>query len=476
MTALGIHFLRGCAVSSTMTRQHPEWPPHPGRVFMAMAAAHFETNGDEEERSALQWIEQQSAPSIKASPGFERAASRGRGPVETYVPVNDKHGGIGARSRQARAFPTVRLQDERVYLVWDEEAPSSIRIALDRLSSKVTRVGHSSSLVQMWLVDNSETVQTNWIPDSFASEQRLRVPEPSTLSNLQAAFARSERPRLTRWQGYRSASQVQELVTNSSIFDPRLIVFEKFEGRTLGLESTLQLTGALRNAAMRALPEGESPEWLSGHAANRAPTTEPHVSFFPLPFVDAPFADGHILGLAMAVPRSVSDEQAKAVIGPLLFDLDSGDERTIRLWRNDGLWEWRLQRETRDRPPTALRSITWTEASCLWASVTPVVLHHYPKRSRDGDVERIVDEAFASAGLPKPKALEVNAASLFEGAPHARSMPEFGEGGGGLCRYQTHVVVRFERPVRGPVLVGRGRFRGYGLFRPIRPKQEHADE
>jgi len=98
--------------------------------------------------------------------------------------------------------------------------------------------------------------------------------------------------------------------------------------------------------------------------------------------------------------------------------------------------------------------------------VTPVVLHHYPRRAREGDVERILFEAFASAGLPEPEDLRVQPVSVFEGAAHARSMPEFTEGGAGLCRYQTHVVVRFPGPVEGPVLVGRGRFRGYGLMRP----------
>ena len=54
MTALGIRYLMGCAVSSDMTRQRWEFPPHPGRVFMAMAAAHFETGEDARERRALE--------------------------------------------------------------------------------------------------------------------------------------------------------------------------------------------------------------------------------------------------------------------------------------------------------------------------------------------------------------------------------------------------------------------------------------
>ena len=31
----------------------------------------------------------------------------------------------------------------------------------------------------------------------------------------------------------------------------------------------------------------------------------------------------------------------------------------------------------------------------------------------------------------------------------------------------THVIAEFDRPVIGPVLIGAGRYRGYGLLRPL---------
>jgi len=476
MTALGIRYLMGCAVSSDMTRQRCEFPPHPGRVFMAMAAAHFQTGEDVRERRALEWLESQSlAPSISTSEFWERRASSGRLPVETYVPVNDKHGGVAGRSRQPRSFPTVRINDERVFLIWKSDAPADIRDALDGLCSKVTRIGHSSSVVQMWLLDRDaeRELRPSLTPDEFLSEMRMRIAEAGTLAYLEKSLAQGERPRLARWRGYTRAKQNQVVPAIEGPFDSRLIILEKLaEGRVLGLESTLQLTGALRNAAMRALPEGPSPEWLSGHQADGSPSLKPHVAFFPLPFVDARYADGHVLGMAMAIPRAVPPDEARRALGALLFHPESGEEHTIHLWRKDGFWDWNLRRETRDRPPTALRAETWTEASDVWASVTPVVLHHYPKKRRDSDVERILSDAFISAGFPEPKTLCVSAASIFEGAPHARSMPEFTDGGEKLCRYQVHASVEFGEPVRGPVLVGRGRFRGYGLFRPVRRNEE----
>ena len=63
-----------------------EWPPHPGRVFMALAAAHFQTGGAASERAALEWLEQQNAPGLVASDSESRAV------VTHFVPVNDKAG------------------------------------------------------------------------------------------------------------------------------------------------------------------------------------------------------------------------------------------------------------------------------------------------------------------------------------------------------------------------------------------------
>jgi len=469
MIALGIRYLTGNVVASNAARR-PEWPPHPGRVFMAMAAAYFETGEDSQERAALEWLEQQKpAPAIAAS-GAEL-----RSPVETYVPVNDKHGGIIGRSRQARSFATARPYRDSVFLVWHSEAPADVREGLSRLCTKVTRIGHSSSLVQMWVAGERDHVTANWHPDESHAQQRMRVAEAGTLAQLKEQGEDSD-PKLSRWQGYTTAESVEGQKVIAGPFDSRLIVLAKLEGPVLGLESTLQLTGALRNAAMKALPDGEVPEWLSGHQADGTPTLKPHVAFFPLPFVGADYADGHVMGLAMAIPRNLPQEELKRTVGALLFH-ESGEEKQIRLWRarrngdqdsKELAWSWQLARETRERPPIALGARTWTEPKRVWASVTPIVLHHYPKKNRDGDLERILREAFESAGLPLPTVIRTAPVSVFAGAGHARSMPEFAEGGADMCRYQTHAVVEFEDAVQGPVLAGRGRFRGYGLFRPVR--------
>lgn len=517
MTTLGIHYLTGCAVAMDRTMSSaPEFPPHFGRVFMAMAATYFETRGDDQERAALEWLESAGPPSIEAGGGFARSA------VMTYVPVNDKLDGSTTpllRSRQSRAFAAMRLSDKFVYLRWNAAVPDSLRNALDRLCGKVTRIGHSSSLVQMWLADDKPPAGDLWRPVETSGERTMRVAERGTLSYLERAFnapameryaqltdelgtakgiRKKEikaqlanypkngplpaRPVLTCWQGYSKKPEKAAMAAPvEGPFDSRLIVFRCKPGlrimgreqRSMGMEATLQLTSALRDAAMKAVGENV-PEWLSGHRADGRPSLKPHAAFFPLIFVGGNYGDGHVMGLAMALPRALdpegeTGEQSKRrVVGSLLFSED-GEEKTIKLWRNrdnQKLWEWALEREKSDNPPATLRAVTWTGPALEWASVTPVVLHHYPKRRRPEDVERIVMEAFELTGFPRPVGLRVQPVSAFAGAAPARSMPEFTEGGETMCRYQTHIVARFASPVCGPMLVGRGRFRGYGLFRP----------
>ena len=83
---IGWEYLTGCCVATDpANRQRAEWPPHPGRVFMAMAAAWFETGEDEAEGQALRWMEKLGDPELLL-PSSENVSRR---EVRTvFVPVN----------------------------------------------------------------------------------------------------------------------------------------------------------------------------------------------------------------------------------------------------------------------------------------------------------------------------------------------------------------------------------------------------
>lgn len=89
MLAIEVAFLTGRYVATAYnTRTEGEWPPHPARLFSALAATHFAgdvTSDDRrfEEREALEWLESLGAPSIVASDAAPREV------VTVFVPVND---------------------------------------------------------------------------------------------------------------------------------------------------------------------------------------------------------------------------------------------------------------------------------------------------------------------------------------------------------------------------------------------------
>ena len=108
MLAFGIRYLNGfVAACEPYDLDRAEWPPHPGRVFMALAAAHFETGADADERIALLWLEalesngEPSAPQIVASDASNRAT------VAHFVPVNDDSAGFKKKDNGLVVFQEI---------------------------------------------------------------------------------------------------------------------------------------------------------------------------------------------------------------------------------------------------------------------------------------------------------------------------------------------------------------------------------
>lgn len=493
MIRLGIHYLNGWAMAThPADRERPEWPPHPDRVFMALAAAHFETGADPAEAAVLALLEERP-PALRAARHGERDC------VTAYVPVNDSPsplkgsgkslrplaplGGLPVgRDRQARQFPVAVPEEPIVHLSWPEvELEPAHREVLSGLCAKVTCIGHSASLVQVWVEDEEDAAvpdrRVELVPTGEApARYRFRVPGPGRLDRLRHDFASGVRPRASTWCGYDvPAAEQADLAEPGSVFDPALIVLRKLDGPDLGLESTLQVTRYLRDTVLSLCPN-PVPEWVSGHRADGTPSEQDHLAFLPLPHVGREHADGHLLGLALALPRSIPVDDRRRTLGPILFD-SRGRARPIDL-RMGRLGRWSLELDERPYRPVALRSETWTagppaEATRRWATVTPLALDRHPKgRDRWGQIETSVGRACRRIGLPEPHDVVISPVSLFVGAPVGKAFPAMRRGRNGSPVQHTHAVVTFPEPIRGPVLLGAGRYRGYGLCRPLRAKEE----
>ena len=303
-------------------------------------------------------------------------------------------------------------------------------------------------------------------------EQRSHVKELK--ATLEERFPEGEprkpaRPTAGRWQGYAQPQPAEREAAAHTVFDPRFVVLA-IQGRRVSLPATLKLTAALRGLLMRECPLQPPPEWFSGHRHDGKPTVAPHMALAPLPFVGAPHADGRIMGLALILPRGRNPDEAGRGLNPILHEPDTGLPRAHRLF--DGQWlECAMEIDTRERPPVNLDPQTWTSCSRTWASVTPVVLNrHFDGKDRWARAAESVKDACRHIGLPRPADVLLHPVSLVEGVPHARQFPRLTRKRDNGRQSHAHAVIVFDTPVTGPVLVGAGRFRGYGLCKPMDPR------
>jgi CRISPR-associated protein Csb2 len=509
---LGIRYLTGCVVASDVAdRNRVEWPPHPGRVFMALAAAHFQTGADKSERDALEWLELQGAPQIHAPDHTTRAV------VTQFVPVNDRTGPSNApiqsvervpRIRQPRRFARGWLVRDTVYLFWPEAQPVNHFPVLTGLCAKVSRIGHSASLVHMWASESEPELSPNWVPNRLLPTEYFRVPNEGLLGYLGLQFKEQQvdlffrlkaaaessdkraqksakivlramfrsqvpvrlRPEISIWQGYARRKEQEEEVRCETVFDPHLLVFSlrRLDGpyQYLDLLTTLQLTGRLRQALLQRLGT-EIPDVLSGHSDNGRAEL-PHIALFPLPFVEHEHAHGGILGVAVAIPRDSRPPDRQR-----LLDAFAGICRYGLMLGSLGRWALDLP----DQGSTTLHQRSWTAAPTgarVWGTVTPYVLdRHVKTKDKVEYLNGLVDTVRTSwqrisQSLDVETSLEITATGLSAllGVPASDQFPPLLRKDGSKCRH-VHLILTFDQPVVGPVLLGAGRFRGYGLCRPL---------
>ena len=246
MLAIEVNFLTGRFVATAHNdRQASEWPPHPARLFSALVASWAEAGEDDAEREALEWLEGQPPPALAASAAdprkvvsffvpvndasiiggawYERRSQsldnledqfvaelehaggeltkkveRVRDKIQKALDVADQVSKTGptavksalellpdGRGKQERHFPSVTPTEPRVTFVWANAEPSEpIRNSLDDLMGRVTRLGHSSSLVSCRMVEDSPSPNWNPGPGSHV----LRCTGPGQLAALRDRF------------------------------------------------------------------------------------------------------------------------------------------------------------------------------------------------------------------------------------------------------------------------------------------------
>jgi CRISPR-associated protein Csb2 len=379
--------------------------------------------------------------------------------------------------------------DPRIVFSWPQAEPSSEqRSTLDGLAARVVRLGHSSSLVTVRVRDDRP--EPTWVPDDTGrdptgEETMLRVFAPGQLEALDAVFSLQPdapgRVMPASFQRYARPRAQAEAPAPSSVFGEDWLVLRRVDGPRLPSVRAADVARTVRKALMEAHGP-DAPEILSGHRAPGAPSERPHLAYVPLPFVGHERADGSILGVALVLPRDASREERLAVHRALdTWERRerAGDEDRARvpvcLERGGEIGLVRLDEEATQ---ATLRPSTWCHEATSWSSATPVALDKNPGdlRARDPEEEAAAhaeaEESIALActriGLPRPARVTVVPAAPLAGADKARHFPPFQTGKPGQRRVLVHATLVFDVPVKGPILLGAGRYFGLGLFRPLR--------
>ncbi|MFL5245241.1 MAG: type I-U CRISPR-associated protein Csb2 [Gemmataceae bacterium] len=492
MFSIGIELLmRRAIISRYESREalgqsrEPEWPPHPDRMFMALVAAWGETGEDAAQCEALKWLETLEAPSLSVPLEVSE-----RTPFTSYVPVNDdssplgKNGPFGpmgslpmGRNRQPRQFPAVVPTSPTLFLTWNGNVPANLRPALEKVCSLVTYLGHSASPVRVWVEDQSP--KPTLIPDYNRATHHLRMFGGGRLAYLKNRYDAGLRPQPSLWQGYAVPAREPIETIFDGPFDPGIFVLRELPGnRRYGLESCGIIADAIRTELMRRHGPN-APEWISGHAADGSPSKQSRPVYLPLGFVDREHADGHLLGIALVVPRDFEHAEKLFELlgkqdGNKDHDIEPGFPFLSLTIRNPhlenreiGKLDLELDERPEGRRQFSLKSFTWTHPNRIWKTVTPIMLPLFPRRGLT--TEEVVAKACVDAGYPSPVAVRASFAPLMRGVPHSRAFhvkPRQSR----PPRPLTHAAIEFPVPVRGPVLIGAGRYSGYGACRS--PLQE----
>jgi CRISPR-associated protein Csb2 len=452
MLELQIGFPGGRYFAASMSDpRQPEWPPHPSRVYSALVAAAYAGGRQPStaERGALERLERAPAPALRFPEADTTPAP------DSFVPVNDQKTRIEAKkgqsqgvlmpNRQVRQFPGAYLLGEpEVALTWDIDVPADELQTLDGLAGRMTHLGTSHALVVARFNDQASAAPT-LVPDAQGRTflrvvQRGRLDELDRLAQQGYGTLRRPAPMSEVLAPYSAPGASDETVTDSR-YD---WVTLRLRDASWGLDTANSLGRALRSAVMSVMGDDMPPE-IHGHDA-----TVPHAAWLPLADVGHAHARGRILGIAVALPMAMAQQDRALALAAL--------SRLQRLTLPDG--QIALVAPVLDGPdlPVALRSSTWRATSTHWSTVSPVLLDRPPKRAGADAVIAALAESIELAGFPRPVLIQACQTSDFDGAPCALDIPTR------LPRWHARVV--FDQPVQGPVIAGRWKNFGVGLFRP----------
>lgn len=452
----------GSGASSTGLLTHGEWPPSPSRLFGALVAADGTgqrcrvTDGSE-----LEWFERLPPPVIHADAEPRHQVLLPRFVVEhSGRPERNTHQEyVGRKGVQVRPGVRVVPRVPRVTYVWEAQRPSAP--ILDALRLRAARVGYlgtSDSPARVRVLTRPPDVDGGtavFTPD-LDGDLAISVPAEGDLSVLDAVYeawsrrgaavARSQFPALRHEESYRSP----RLGAGTKPDRGRVVAWLRLSAPVSGRRVSI-VTALFKAAVLKKYQclFGEAPPLLHGHGLARRGYDI--ARFLALPDVGFRRSSGRIFGLALwAPPDQEPVELRRCRDAAYAVQRLIGGGVDVRVSPYDGA-----------ERPVAARPSRWALSSRGWVTAFPAI------HERRGPVTLAeVSRWCRHAGLPAPVAFRSTRGPLIRGAVDLAPV-EVNRPGRPRLPY-SHVELLFKEPVRGPVVIGAGRQRGFGLCVPAR--------
>ena len=447
----------GTANTGRLTRG--EWPPSPARLFAALVAADgtrqkcLVTDGAE-----LAWFERLPPPVIHADsrpwhqPLQPRYVVRHEG-----SPSKSTHQEyVGRSGALNRAGVRVAPRDPHVIYSWDVESPTYVTLeALRRRAARLGYLGASDSPVRVRVTTQTPPAITRnnaFIPDR-QGDALIDVPAPGDLQVLDrmydawcergASVSRLQFPALRHGMPYGAPGSIKPVDRGE------VVAWLRF-GAAVSGRRVSAVTALFKEAILsqHQTIHGEPPAILHGHGFREKGYEI--ARYLALPDVGYPWSRGRLHGLALWMPP-----ECDAIARQMARDAAVA----IRRLTGRGVDVSVGPRDDEARP-VAAHPHRWLRRSRGWATAFPAI--HERRRPLDlAEVARWCRHA----GLPEPVACRSARTPLVAGAldlaPVEVNRP------GRPARPYSHVELRFARPVAGPVVIGAGRQRGFGLCVPV---------
>lgn len=450
-----------------------EWPPAPARLFQALIAAthrgaqkllHAEIRDQ-----ALRWLENLEPPVIVAA----EAISRDRELLTNYVPNNDDKLATGGHVRTAKGMACHSLAEGRDHVSYrwhfpEETAAAQNADVVSAMASLVTYLGRSVDLVyargRLLKQPNPFPAETYRIYQPVVEDGgQWLSPAPGFLEHCHARYPQSVSQAPPDFTNSRQVKYVIDGVQSVTIPTAVFELWKSDESRLAYAPRDLrQPSGMTRHALQRWTSQNPRiadiygadliARFLHGHrsASSPEPSEGGHIAIVPLPSTNANFtADGWLRRIALigfgcetTLARALFHDAARGLHGAALFDQDIPVGQLRK---------------------TSVLSDPWTDWGSTWRSATPIVLPGYTRKGRSR--ESLVLRALIQAGFDAANVDSI-AASGSPLVPKTSLSKDYRVRDYLGTTTRCHAEIVFKKLVAGPLVIGRGRYVGFGLMLP----------